>query len=152
MKFAPACRRAFWIATLFTALGLLPASLFLWGKKAALQKPFFGQFIFPPKKAYDFSLTDQNGKPFHLRDLRGKVVVFAFGFTHCPNICPTTLAALSSFYNELPAKDREQVRVLFISLDPTRDTPEKLKNYVPFFKVPIGNPPALPERLSKFDF
>ena len=103
------------------------------GKKAALQRAYYGQVIFPAKKAYDFNLVDQDGKPLRLHDLRGKVVVFSFGFTHCPNICPMTLGDLSSFYKQLSEKDQGRVRVLFISVDPERDTPEKLKNFVPFF-------------------
>ncbi|MGH8094025.1 MAG: SCO family protein [Chthoniobacterales bacterium] len=90
--------------------------------------------MFPhPQKAYDFQLVDQDGKPFRLDQLEGKVVLFTFGFTHCPNICPTTLADLAAAYRLLPKSAQEQTRVLFVSVDPERDSPKVLKEYVPFF-------------------
>jgi protein SCO1/2 len=89
--------------------------------------------LVPAKPAFDFHLVDQNGKPFHLSQLRGKVVLFSFGFTHCPNVCPTTLSDLAKVYQALPGKDREKVQVLFVSIDPQRDKPETMKNYIPYF-------------------
>ena len=86
-----------------------------------------------PKPAYDFTLKDQDGKPFSLSSQRGKFVLMAFGFTHCPNICPTTLANLATAYELLSSEDRARVQVLFISVDPDRDTSKVLKDYVPFF-------------------
>ncbi|MBK4734746.1 SCO family protein [Noviherbaspirillum pedocola] len=82
--------------------------------------------------ARDFTLTDQNGKPRTLADFRGKAVVVFFGYTHCPDVCPTTMAEMAGVMKELgPQADR--VQVLFITLDPARDTPEVLKAYVPAF-------------------
>ena len=60
-------------------------------------------------------------------------MLFSFGFTHCPNVCPTTLSDLAKVYRALPAKDRTKVQVLFVSVDPHRDKPETMKNYVPYF-------------------
>jgi protein SCO1/2 len=65
--------------------------------------------------------------------MRGKAVLFSFGFTHCPNVCPTTLSDLAKIYQALPGKDREKLQVLFISIDPHRDKPDTMKNYVPYF-------------------
>ena len=80
----------------------------------------------------DFSLSDHNGRTRTLADFRGKVVVMFFGYTHCPDVCPTTLAELATVARELgPAADRMQV--LFITVDPERDTPELLRQYVPAF-------------------
>lgn len=82
--------------------------------------------------ARDFALTDQNGKPRTLADFRGKAVVVFFGYTHCPDVCPTMMAEMAAVMKELgPQADR--VQVLFITLDPVRDTPEVLKAYVPAF-------------------
>jgi len=77
----------------------------------------------------DIQLTDHNGQPRRLADFRGKAVVVFFGFTHCPDVCPTTLAELARALQKLgPAADR--VQVLMVTVDPERDTPELLKQYV----------------------
>ncbi len=80
----------------------------------------------------DFHLTDFNGKPRQLSDFRGKVVVLFFGYTHCPDVCPTTLSDLAIAMKKL-GKEADKVQVLFVTVDPERDTPEILKKYVPFF-------------------
>ena len=78
------------------------------------------------------SLTDQSGKHRTLADFRGKVVLLFFGYTHCPDVCPTTLAELSQVMKMLgPAADR--VQVLFVTVDPERDTPAVLSRYVTAF-------------------
>ena len=92
---------------------------------------FYGQWI--GKEAPDFALTDQDGGTTRLSGLRGKLVLMTFGFTHCPNICPTTLANLAVICHGLPARDQDRVRVLFITVDPARDTPKALKEYVGFY-------------------
>jgi protein SCO1 len=105
----------------------------LFGSKQAAQRGYYGQRLFPPKEAFDFSLTDQDAQPFQLHQLHGKVILFLFGFTHCPNICPTTLTNLAAIDQKLDPEQRKQVQVLFLSVDPKRDTPAALKNYVPWF-------------------
>ncbi len=80
----------------------------------------------------DFHLTDFRGKPRSLADFRGKVVILFFGYTHCPEVCPTTLADLAQAMRELGA-DAQKVQVLFITLDPARDTPDLLAKFVPAF-------------------
>jgi len=80
----------------------------------------------------EISLTDQNGKPRTLGDFRGKAVVVFFGYTQCPDVCPTTLAMLAEAMKQLgSAADR--VQVLFVTVDPERDTAELLSKYVPAF-------------------
>ncbi|MDF3035943.1 MAG: cytochrome c oxidase assembly protein, partial [Paucimonas sp.] len=75
--------------------------------------------------ARDFSLTDHNGKVRTLADFKGKAVVVFFGYTQCPDVCPTTLAEMAAAMKELgPLADK--VQVLFITLDPERDTPQLL--------------------------
>ncbi len=82
--------------------------------------------------APDFHLTDFNGKPRRLADFRGKTVILFFGYTHCPEVCPTTLADLSRAMRDL-GPDAQKVQVLFVTLDPERDTPQLLAQFVPAF-------------------
>ncbi len=84
----------------------------------------------------DFSLTDQRGEPFTLSETHGKVRLLFFGFTHCPDICPTTLAELNQALGLLGSKG-EEVEVLFVSVDPERDTPERLEPYLAAFSLPV---------------
>lgn len=80
----------------------------------------------------DFRLTDHNGRVRTLADFRGKVVALFFGYTHCPDVCPTTLSDFAMAIREL-GEDGEKVQVLFVTVDPERDTPELLAKYVPSF-------------------
>ncbi|MBI3903732.1 MAG: SCO family protein [Nitrosomonadales bacterium] len=82
--------------------------------------------------AAEFHLTDAGGKPRSLSDFRGKVVVLFFGYTHCPEVCPTTLADLARVMRQL-GQDADKVQVLFVTLDPERDTPQVLAQFVPAF-------------------
>lgn len=78
------------------------------------------------------ALTGHDGRPRTLADFRGKVVVLFFGYTQCPDICPTTLAEIASAIKTLGA-DGDRVQVLFVTLDPERDTQDVLAHYVPAF-------------------
>lgn len=78
------------------------------------------------------ALTDHTGKPRTLEDFKGKIVVIFFGFTQCPDVCPTTLAEMGKVVKELGA-DGDKVQVLLVSVDPERDTPELLKQYTTAF-------------------
>ncbi|MBT2991074.1 MAG: SCO family protein [Candidatus Thiodiazotropha sp. (ex Ctena orbiculata)] len=80
----------------------------------------------------NFSLTDHNNRPFELHQLKGKLVLLFFGYTYCPDICPTELANLSAVLNALDDQ-AERVQGLFVSLDPGRDTPAVLHDYVRHF-------------------
>ncbi|MGH8731187.1 MAG: SCO family protein [Burkholderiales bacterium] len=80
----------------------------------------------------DFALTDHTGKPRALADFRGLVVVMFFGFTHCPDVCPTTLAELAAAVKKL-GTDGDKVQVLLVTVDPERDTPQVLSQYVSAF-------------------
>ena len=80
----------------------------------------------------DFALTDATGKARTLADFRGKAVVIFFGYTQCPDVCPTTLAALAEAMKQL-GPDADRVQVLFVTVDPARDTPALLAQYVPAF-------------------
>jgi len=80
----------------------------------------------------DFELKDPQGRTRHLADFKGKAVVMFFGYTQCPDVCPTTLAALAEAMKKL-GSDADRVQVLFVTVDPERDTPELLAQYVPAF-------------------
>ena len=80
----------------------------------------------------DFALTDHTGKTRTLADFRGKVVVMFFGYTRCPDVCPTTLAELKAVKEQL-GEDGKRLQVLFVTVDPERDTQKLLADYVPAF-------------------
>ena len=94
--------------------------------------PFNGIDITGADLGPDFRLTDHNGKDRSLADFRGKVVTMFFGYTHCPDVCPTTLSDMAQAV-KLLGPDGARVQVLFVTVDPKRDTPELLRNYVPAF-------------------
>ena len=89
---------------------------------------FSGSILQSPQPAYDFRLTSADG-PVALSDLRGKVVLIFFGYTFCPDVCPTTLQEMSEVL-DLMGNKADQVQAVFISVDPGRDTPERLKAYL----------------------
>ncbi len=82
--------------------------------------------------ARDFQLTDHNGQPRSLKDFRGKIVVLFFGYTQCPDVCPTSMTELVEVKKLLGA-DGDKLQGLFVSIDPARDTPELLKAYMANF-------------------
>jgi cytochrome oxidase Cu insertion factor (SCO1/SenC/PrrC family) len=84
----------------------------------------------------NFQLTDSHKRDFSLDNLKGSVVLMFFGYTTCPDICPTELSKLSTILNSLGPSSRN-VKGLFVSLDPNRDSPEKLKDYARFFHKDI---------------
>ena len=83
--------------------------------------------------AKDFALTDHTGKPRSLADYKGKVVSIFFGYTNCPDVCPTTLAEMKGVLDQLGPADAKRVQVLFVTVDPERDTQALLAQYVPAF-------------------
>jgi protein SCO1/2 len=100
---------------------------------AQCSKPEFNNIdITGADYARDFALTDASGARRTLSDYRGKVVVLFFGYTQCPDVCPTTLSELAQVRRLLGA-DAARVQVLFVTLDPQRDTPQLLARYVPAF-------------------
>lgn len=91
-----------------------------------------GVLIDPPAPAANFTLTDQNGKPFQLSDQRGKVVLIFFGYTNCADVCPITMTEFKKIKAGLGNKASD-VEFVFVSVDPERDTPERMKVYVDSF-------------------
>jgi len=98
--------------------------------------------------AKGFALTDHTGKPRTLADFKGKAVVVFFGYTQCPDVCPTTMAEMATVMQKLgPLAD--QVQVLFITLDPERDTQQLLASYVPAFDKRFIGLRGTPEQTAK---
>ena len=95
-----------------------------------------------------FRLTDQNGKAVTDADLKGKWSLVYFGYTHCPDACPTALNDISIALEDLGAK-RDAVRPVFITVDPERDTPESLKAYVTSFDAPILALTGTPDEVAQ---
>lgn len=100
---------------------------------AITEKPVADPSLGAPVK---FKLTDADSKPFDLASLKGKPVVVFFGFTQCPDVCPMTMQKLSIMHERIGAPLND-LRILFVSLDPERDTPEALKNYFSAFSIPV---------------
>ena len=114
---------------IFVACALLAAGC---DKLTPARSPFKTIDVTGSDMGQRLHLTDFDGKARSLADFRGKVVVVTFGFTNCPDVCPTTLANFATALRKL-GPDGSQVQVLFITLDPERDTPELLRQYVPAF-------------------
>ena len=101
--------------------------------------------------ARDFRLTDHNGVVRTLADFKGKVVAIFFGYTHCPDVCPTTLSDFSAALQQL-GPQAARVQVIFVTVDPQRDTPDLLKQYVPAFNpgfLGMYSDPATLKELAK---
>jgi len=102
------------------------------GGKPAEKLQFKGTDITGAEYGRTLALTDQEGKPRTLADFKGKVVVVFFGYTQCPDVCPTTMAELAQVKKAL-GKDGERLQGIFVTVDPERDTPAVLKSYMSSF-------------------
>jgi len=91
-----------------------------------------GVLIDPPARAADFELTDQHGQPFRLSDQKGKIVLIFFGYTNCPDVCPVTLSEFRQIKEQL-RDQADQVEFVYITVDPERDTVERLGQYMTNF-------------------
>lgn len=92
----------------------------------------YGKVYNPPRKAFDFTLPTGRGETAHLQDYQGRIVLLFFGYTTCPDICPTTLAEIKGALAQL-GDGAKNVTVLFITVDPDRDTSERLAEYLGYF-------------------
>lgn len=109
------------------------AAFTLAGCQPAPQPPsFLATDITGATFARDFRLTDHHGQVRTLTDFKGKAVAIFFGYVHCPDVCPTTLSDFAAALQQL-GPQAEQVQVIFVTVDPQRDTPELLKQFVPAF-------------------
>ncbi|MEE5115946.1 SCO family protein [Pseudomonas alliivorans] len=93
-----------------------------------------GVILLPQSRSLpSLSMSDQNGAPVAVDELKGKWTLVFFGYTYCPDICPTTLAQLRDIRTKLPQETVDNMRVVLVSVDPDRDTPQELKQYLGYF-------------------
>ena len=118
------------------ALGVGLGSALLWRQYGAAPVTLAtGTYLSPSRALPDFSLIDQHGQAFGTADLTGSWTMVFFGYTNCPDFCPTTLTTLAALEKRLRAANSLRPRVLFVSVDAKRDTPAQLAKYVPYFEI-----------------
>ncbi len=139
--FSSARRRAVQAIAAVTVLGALAAC-------GETPPPFKGSDITGTQLGKNMALTDMNGQPRTLKDFAGKVTVVFFGFTQCPDVCPTSLAEMAQVMQAL-GPDADRVQVLLVTVDPERDTPEILKQYVTSFDKRFLALTGTPEQLRQ---
>jgi len=113
----------------FLLIGIVAAWTILFAKPASFRGTTLAE-PYPP--APGFMLTRGDGVSFQLSELRGRVILLFFGYTSCPDVCPTTLAELNQALGQL-GEDANKVQVVFVTVDPGRDTPERVQEYVNHF-------------------
>lgn len=116
------------LGSLFVVVLVFLLTILFW-KPANFRGTAYGE-PFPP--ATDFALTDASGEVHRLSDYHGRIVLLFFGYTYCPDVCPATLAEMKLAVEQLK-DDADQVQAIFISVDPQRDSPEAMQNYVERF-------------------
>jgi protein SCO1/2 len=110
-------------------IGVVAASAFLFSKPSSFRGTTYTE---PYPVAPEIVLAKADGNTFRLSELRGKVVMLFFGYTSCPDVCPTTMAELSQALGKIGER-ADQVQVLFVTVDPERDTPQRVQEYVNHF-------------------
>lgn len=141
----------YWIVVAVVAIAAAGAGAWLARMSRPADAPELesGTFLPAPKPLADFNLVDTQGAPATLAALRGHPTLVFFGFTHCPDVCPTTLAVLADVQKQLLAQDTSLagLKVALISVDPERDTPAQLGSYIASFKGDLigltGSPPEI---------
>ena len=100
--------------------------------------------VIPP-----LTLIDQDGQPFDTRSLQGRWHILFFGFTACPDICPTTLSDMRRLFGQLPSDTRERLQLVLITADPARDTPQQLKTYLDYYRAGFSGLTGAMEQLQQ---
>jgi protein SCO1/2 len=121
---------------LFVFWGLLLAAVFYWMLPGKTVPPELQSILRPAATPLqEFELTDQYQQPFNLEQLTGKWSLVFFGYTYCPDICPATLSTLTGVVRQLQADPQglANIQVIFVSVDPQRDTPEVIEEYLKYF-------------------
>jgi protein SCO1/2 len=141
-----------WLLLIATLLALLVWLAFFWEPLASSEKAMGTALSASPAAdaaaQTHFTLNSPSG-PVSLSDYRGKVVLIYFGYTFCPDVCPTSLAALAQAFSALTPKELEQVQGFLISVDPERDSMEVLKIYVPYFHPNLIGLSGTPEQVAQ---
>ena len=137
----------------FRVFALLSCAMLAACDEPKLPSPFHATDLSFKYADADFHLADPSGKARSLADFRGKVTVLFFGYTHCPDVCPTTLSEMALALKQL-GPDAQRVQVLFVTLDPDRDTSAVLGQYVPSFNPTFlglrGDTSATAEMAKRF--
>jgi protein SCO1/2 len=124
-------RKTLWIITgSFLFLVTLGAAVLIFGRPASFRGTTYAE---PYPVATEIDLARADGSRFRLGELRGDIVLLFFGYTSCPDVCPATMAELRQALSELKQTDAEQVKVVFVTVDPERDSPERVQEYVAQF-------------------
>jgi len=140
-------RKAIWIILMVSLPLLMAAAAFVLSRDT--YQPYGTRLLnVRPAEANQFTLTAHDGSSKSLSDFRGKVVLIFFGFVNCPDVCPTTLLELSKVYKALTAAEQSRVQVALISVDPERDSLEKLRDYVTFFNPSFIGLTGTPEQIA----
>jgi len=121
---------------------------FAFSASAAQGPEFKGGVFDPPRAAPDFALKGSDGSDLRLSKFRGKVIALGFGYTFCPDVCPTTLADLAQARKKLGAAGKH-LQVVYVTVDPERDTPERLRAYLDVFDKTFVGATGTPEQLSQ---
>ena len=114
----------------FLLVGVTAAGVYLFSKPSALRGTTYTE---PYPLAPDFEFASEIGSSFKLSDARGKIILLFFGYTSCPDVCPTTMAELKTALDRLGEEKAKEVKVVFVTVDPQRDTPERVQEYVNHF-------------------
>jgi protein SCO1 len=138
-------RRHWWLGICGIVLGVALIAGVAWWRNT--RHTFAGILNTPPVAAPDFTLSDSEGQPWTLSSLRGQWVLLAYGYTSCPDVCPATLSALRRVKEQL-GPQAEQVRVVFVSLDPERDTAALVQEYVRHFGEDFIGLTGTPEAIA----
>lgn len=125
----------------------IAASALILGLSAGCDSTFRSTDITGAEYGRTLELTDHHGVPRTLADFRGKVVTLFFGYVQCPDVCPTALSGMSQVMREL-GPDADRVQVLFVTVDPERDTPELLAEYMPAFDRRFLGLYGTPDRIA----
>ena len=134
-----------WLSGVAVLLALAIVGLALFWEPALPEAPL-PKAGMPP--GGDFTVQTTQG-PLSLHDYRGKLVLVYFGYTYCPDICPTSLAATAEGLRKLTPEELARVAMIFVSVDPKRDTPQRLKEYAEFFHPAIVGATATPEVIAE---
>jgi protein SCO1/2 len=129
----------------FLLIGIVAVWTILFAKPASFRGTYFDE---PYPVASEFALTRGDGTSFQLSEMRGRVVLLFFGYTSCPDVCPTTLAELNQAMKQL-GDDANRVQVVFITVDPQRDTPQRVQEYVDHFNSNFIGLGGTEEELTK---
>jgi protein SCO1 len=139
-------KKSIWIFVLGLVLGLVLVAVIALPRLQPYT--FHGTVLQSPKPAPDFELTANLGQKVSLKDFKGKVVMLYFGYTFCPDVCPATLSELRGAMDILDAQAKD-VQVIMISVDPERDTPEMLAEYVTHFHPSFLGVTGTPEEIAE---